>query len=574
MRITASDVYLDTLCLLIYTSDEVSRALAEDVLKIFEEDVKENPIVDNPETRFWLGIIQDIVGTKIDTSKSFEVSAMMAKYRENPIAKANPDLIDTLEEVFEGRASIGTARIDAMKNNINNYLIFYHTEKALKKATKLLSRFPNVVNAERQKEILDNVYEYAKAAVKAHEESIAVDVDQVDFVDFTDRNSIKKVMQINKTRKESSIIKFGLQGLNRMMDDKLLGVKPGECGCIISPSHHGKTYTLMNMARWVAMYNVPVVKPGLKPAIVFISLENELDENVNAWFRDAYVNIFHKKPEGLSEDEMIDSVIAEYGKNGFSLLVFRRLANQFGFDEYQALIKKIQSAGYHVIASFIDYISLMKVNEIAGGATRALQLQQLVRDMKTFANHEQIFTMTAMQIDREGAKQLGGGNTYIVKRFSPANLADCSYAYHEFDICLFQALEEVQDQGRYLTMKMSKHRYTVINPNYSFCAWRFGSLGILDDLNGRDTGIQDIYDDSLSIQEDDPNTSVVDLFPVPPGKEGKNERPEEIMITNKPDPAKAAVADYFTNIGTPVTLPDKQNIVSADYLNNPVQVAV
>ena len=574
MRITASDVYLDTLCLLIYTSDEVSRALAENVLKIFEEDVKENPIVDNPETRFWLGIIQDIVGTKIDTSKSFEVSAMMAKYRENPIAKANPDLIDTLEEIFEGRSSVGTARIDAMKNNINNYLIFYHTEKALKKATRLLSRFPNVVNAERQKEILDNVYEYAKEAVKAHEESVAVDVEQVDFVDFTDRNSIKKVMQINRTRKESSIIKFGLQGLNRMIDDKLQGAKPGEFGCIISPSHHGKTYTLMNMARWVAMYNVPVVKQGFKPAIVFISLENELDENVNAWFRDAYVNIFHKKPDGLTEDEMIDSVMAEYGKNGFSLLVFRRLANQFGFDEYQALIKKIQTAGYQVLASFIDYISLMKVNEIASGATRALQLQQLVRDMKTFANHEQIFTMTAMQIDREGAKQLGGGNTYIVKRFSPANLADCSYAYHEFDMCIFQALEEVQDQGRYLTMKMSKHRYTVINPNYSFCAWRFGSLGILDDLNGRDTGIQDIYDDSLSVPETDANVPVVDLFPVPPGKEGKNEKPEEIMITNRPDPAKTSVVDYFTNIGTPVSLPDKQNIVSADYLNNPVQVAV
>ena len=571
MRITASDVYLDTLCLLIYTSDEVSRALAEDVLKIFEEDVKENPIVDNPETRFWLGIIQDIIETKIDTSKNFEVSAMMAKYRENPIAKANPDLVDTLEEVFAGRASVGNMRIDAMKNNINNYLIFYHTEKALKKATKILSRFPNVVNPERQKEILDTVYEYAKEAVRAHEESVAVDVDQIDFVDFTDRNSIKKVMQMNKTRKESSILKFGLQALNRMLDDKLLGVKPGEFGCIISPSHHGKTYTLMNMARWVAMYNVHVVKTGFRPAIVFISLENELDENVNAWFRDAYINIFHKKPEGLSEDEMIDSVIAEYGKNGFGLLVFRRLANQFGFDEYQALIKKIQSSGYHVSASFIDYISLMKVTETVG-ATRALQLQQLVRDMKTFANHEQIFTMTAMQIEREGAKQLGGGNTYIVKKFSPANLADCSYAYHEFDICIFQALEEVQDQGRYLTMKISKHRYTVINPNYSFCAWRFGSLGILDDINGRDTGIQDIYDDALSIPDQESmGVPVVDLFPVPPGKEGKQEPPEEIMITNKPDPAKSVVADYFANIGSPVTLPDRQNIVSADNLNSQIQ---
>lgn len=571
MRITASDVYLDTVCLLIYTSDEVSRALAEDVLRIFEEDVKENPIVDNPETRFWLGIIQDIVETKVDTSKAFEMSTLMAKYRENPIVKANPALIETLEEVLEGRASVGNFRIDAMKNNINNYLIFYHTERALKKATKLISRYPNVVNPERQKEILDTVYEYAKEAVKAHEEAVAVDIDQIDFVDFTDKNTLRKVMQVNKTRRESSILKFGLQGLNRMLDDKLQGLKPGEFGCIISPSHHGKTYTLMNMARWVAMYNVPVVKPGFKPAIVFISLENELDENVNSWFRDAYINIFHKKPEGMSEEEMIDHVVNEYGKNGFSLLVFRRLANQFGFDEYQALIKKIQSANYHVIASFIDYITLMKVNEIAGG-TRALQLQQLVRDMKTFANHEQIATITAMQIDREGSRQLGGGNTYIVKKFSPANLADCSYAFHEFDLCIFQALEEVQDQGRYLTMKIAKHRYTVINPNYSFCAWRFGPLGILDDVNGRDTGIQDIYDDALSVPDEEPVSMVqVDLFPVPPGKEGKKEKIEEIVITNKPDPAKSVVGDYFSTIGTPVVLPDKQNVVSADNLQNSLQ---
>jgi hypothetical protein len=39
------------------------------------------------------------------------------------------------------------------------------------------------------------------------------------------------------------------------------------------------------------------------------------------------------------------------------------------------------------------------------------------------------------------------------------------------------------------------------------------------------------------------------------------------MVTNKPDPAKSIVADYFANIGTTVSLPDKQNVVSADCLN-------
>lgn len=567
MRITANDVYLDTLCLLIYSTDEVSRALAEEILKVFEEDVKVNPIVDNPETRFWLGIIQDIVESKIDTSKDAEVSSMMAKYRENPLAKVNPVLIETLEEVFEGRKDVGNTRIDAYKRNISNWLIFFRTEKALKTASKVLSRFPNVLNFERQTKILDEVYEYAKEAVRAHEEAIAVDVDQIDFVDFTSRASIKKIMDVNRTRKASNIIKFGLQGLNRMLDEHLKGVKPGEFGCLISPSHHGKTYTLMNMARWTAMYNTPIPKPGLKAAIVFISLENELDENVNTWFRDAYINIFHKRPDGMSEDEMIESVVTEYGKNGFSLLVFRRLANQFGFDEYSSLIKKLQTAGYWIAASFIDYISLMKVDEITGGATRALQLQQLVRNMKTFANHEQIFTMTAMQIDREGSRQLNGGNTYIVKKFNSSNLADCSYAYHEFDLVIFQALEDVANQGRYLTMKIDKHRYTVINPDYKFCAWRFGALGILDDVNGVDTSVQDIYDDSFTPDESASEESV-DLFPTPPGTAGKQERQDEIMISVNPDPGKGPVAEAkLGSIGVPRVLPDKQKLISLEDAN-------
>ena len=330
MRITSTDVYLDTLCLLIYTSDDVSRRLAEDVLKVFQEDIKVNPIVDNPETRFWLDIIQDIVDMKIDTSKQSDMANLMQKYRESPIAKANPDLITTLEEVYAGRSDIGNNRLDAMKQNISNWLIFYQTDKYCKAASKLISRYPNIVNPERQQQVLDEVYEYSKLMVKAHEEAIAPNMAQMDFVDFTDKSSIRKIREINKLRKSSNVLRFGLRRLNRMMDAEINGVKPGEFGCIISPSHHGKTLTLMNMARWIACYNTPKVTDGFRAAIVFISLENELDENVNIWFKDAYVNIFHKQPVGLSEEEIIDLVVAEYGKKGYSLLLFRRLENQFG----------------------------------------------------------------------------------------------------------------------------------------------------------------------------------------------------------------------------------------------------
>lgn len=569
MRITTTDVYLDTLCLLIYTSDDISRKLAEDVLQVFQEDIKENPIVDNPETRYWLDIIQDIVEMKIDTSKQSDMAGLLRKYKEAPIAKANPDLYLTLEEVYNGRNDIGSTRLDGMKRNISNWLIFYRTDKYCKKASKQISRYPNIVNPERQQQVLDEVYEYAKLMVKAHEEAIAPDLDQLDFVDFTDKSALRKVNEINKKRKTTGVMRFGLRRLNRMIDAEINGVKPGEFGCIVSPSHHGKTLTLMNMARWIACYNTPNVAPGFRAAIVFISLENELDENVNIWFKDAYVNIFHKQPTGLSEEEIVDLIAAEYGKNGYSLLLFRRLANQFGFDEYVALIKKLQQSRYQIVASFIDYITLMRTNEITGGSTRAQQLQQLVRDIKTFSNHEHIFTMTAMQIDRDGVKQMSSNTTYLVKRFTQGNLADCSYAFHEFDLSFFQAIERIEGGGTFLTIKIAKHRYAVMDPDCQFGAWRFTSLGLMDDINSDDSSVTDIYDASMSAEEtsvfDNENAKdIMQALPTPPTREGKKETADDIVISKSGDPNKSIFPKPI--MGSEVPVPPVANQIPAEPL--------
>lgn len=116
-------------------------------------------------------------------------------------------------------------------------------------------------------------------------------------------------------------------------------------------------------------------------------------------------------------------------------------------------------------------------------------------------------------------------------------------------------------------MKIDKHRYTVINPDYKFCAWRFGALGILDDVNGVDTSVQDIYDDSFTPDESASEESV-DLFPTPPGTAGKQEKQDEIMISVNPDPGKGPVAEAkLGSIGVPRVLPDKQKLISLEDAN-------
>lgn len=563
MKTTTTDIYLDTLCLLIYSSDDISKILAAEILKMFEEDIKENPIMDNPELRFWLDMIREIVETKIDVSKPSETKILLVKYKESFVAKSHPELIDTLEEIINERSTVTASRIEALKTSINNWLLYYKSEKFLKRASKAASRFPNVSNLERQKALIEEIYECSKHIAQAHEESVVSMTEAVDFIDFSNRDSLRKILTVYKTKRSSSVIRFGLQGFNRMMDSKIQGMKPGEFGCIVSPSGHGKSYTLMNMARWVATYNKPQAPVGTKPAIVFITLENELDENTALWFKDAYINLFHKQPIDLTDDEVIESVASEYGKNGITLLVFRRLAGHFGYEEYVSLIKRLREQGWYIVFSLIDYITKMKLDEISGGNSQASQLQYLVQNMKTFANHENIPTMTAMQIDREGIRLLSG-NSYIVKKMTGANMATCSYAYHEFDLVIFQAMEEIEGQGKYLTMKMDKHRYGIIDPETKFAAWRFGSLGIMDDINGEDTRIVDIYDDSFTPQSNDVNIDLKSLMPTPPDKESRKETESDIVITTKLNPMAPPIPNYFEEIGVPLPIADRQKVIPLD----------
>jgi len=47
----------------------------------------------------------------------------------------------------------------------------------------------------------------------------------------------------------------------------------------------------------------------------------------------------------------------------------------------------------------------------------------------------------------------------------------------------------------YLTMCWGKHKYVAGTPQEDkYIAYKFGEFGILDDINGVDTGVRDIYD--------------------------------------------------------------------------------
>ena len=90
---------------------------------------------------------------------------------------------------------------------------------------------------------------------------------------------------------------------------------------------------------------------------------------------------------------------------------------------------------------------------------------------------------------------------------------------------------------------MAKHRYAVMDPDCQFGAWRFTTLGLMDDINSDDTSVTDIYDASMGAEEttvfDNTNAkNIMQALPTPPTKEGRSETEEEIVIQKTPDPNK------------------------------------
>jgi hypothetical protein len=256
---------------------------------------------------------------------------------------------------------------------------------------------------------------------------------------------------------------------------------------------------LMNMARWIATKN-PIPQCSGKPAILFISLENEIYENLDQWFVDAYVNMFNQKPEGLSNDEIIDYVTKVYSDKGYSLLVYRKMQDAFGYQEYVSLVETIEQDGYTVVATLLDYLTLMKTDRSHGNDADAYQA--LAHNLTNYNKHKLITTVTGLQLDTEAAR-LAMSSSYVVKKFGMAHLKACKGLMQELDLAIFMHIESNHFNEKFVTLAWYKRRHTRGVPiKYKYTAYKFNELGIMDDVdNDEPSYVDDIY------MVEDPNES-------------------------------------------------------------------
>ena len=507
MNVRSSDIYLNSLCLTAYAPGEKATELARAVVKMFDEISAEEKTLMSPINLLYINLLREVSKGNLNLSNRAEVADTLLKYSQDPRFKDCKFQFDELKNLLTPTEPVSDNRIRTLFKRVQNNITWMRGDRRVR---KMLMSFRNLssseADVEKQTELLSQLLE---ASHRLSEDLSGEDLNTgeeapIDEIDMADPKSISRALTAQTKKDSGERIRFGWQGFNRMWGPKKSAAY-GEMCAVAARSHNYKSGLLMDITRWICTLNKPPDTSGLTPIVLFVSLENEVQENLINWYKQLYRTTYLKDPEDLTPEEITEYVSREFNKNGFRLIAKRRMGDNFGYDEYDKMVEDEEKKhGGKVVATILDYITLCHRCKEDSSRNDAAQLQKMAERFHDHTAHHSIFFFTGLQMDTNASQLAVSGKHNIVKQYGEFHLADAKGLRRVFDFMCFLEIEKNHHNIPYLTLAWSKHRYVNDTPiEDKYTAYRFTNLGIIDDVNGADMSIKDIYADDPELGENE-----------------------------------------------------------------------
>lgn len=499
-----TELFIDMLILILHCRDAESIHIIEQFIALYERDAKDTKLSNGEYLDLYVDITKLIMHNNIDITNA---DTILIKYKAHPVVVKDPELYTTLKSIINDKEPLTKDIADQYRKELNAVLIMDNTCKCVNKI------FACSRNYERSTQGIYNTIskintlcsELTQSNQRLLDEHNASDTIIRD-VDFTDAGTITKGFEVYNTVNVKNIFTMGLQGFNRALGGR--GLKLGESMVINTLPYNGKSLMLLKIARWIVNLN-SLSAEFKNPACIFYSLENETPQNLKQLFVEMWIS--DKKelpPENISIESMATYIGNMFNKCGWKFILKRRVGANFGPNELMTDFNTYVSMGYTPLAVIIDYVNLMKKDD---DASRDLAVRTLYSTLCNFLKSNNCCFITAHQLNRKAAEVVRANPVGAVKKFTLDMLSDSTDPQREVDIVLYQN-KEIDTLGRaWMTWKLDKHRYDTTTPEGDkYFAYMFdGPLGIMDDIEGKDMSVTNIYavddaeeenDDTLALQ--------------------------------------------------------------------------
>lgn len=315
-----------------------------------------------------------------------------------------------------------------------------------------------------------------------------------DEVRFDQPESVKVITdRIGEINNGDRVWKTGHQKMNTMTQD---GFREGETWVIGALPHNDKTGTSLTLFRQFVQYNDPFVrKPGKKPTLVRITMEDPLTTNFQYLYKDIMVNKVREfvDPKKVSPDEIMRVVMEHFSKPGYDVRMRDVNPSEWTFRSLFNYVNQLEAENCDVQVLMIDYLSMMPTTGCRQGP-HGTDLQDLFRRVRNFCRSKGILFITPHQLSTE-ARNLTRGivtdETLLPYITLKGYWQDCKGLDREFDGAFYVHICK-KDGVAFKAFQRDKHRIPSIlddDDKFFFMPF-FGKMPVPDDVGMECIGLR------------------------------------------------------------------------------------
>lgn len=276
------------------------------------------------------------------------------------------------EEFPDGMAIM--RRVTNYRQSLNGYLRDEKAKAILKEYShKVLFNGSNINMPEMIREMADRLEPYVKS------DSAIKHPAEVGTIDFDDPDGLEEVFaSVKETLSDEGILRTGWKAFNRMLGSAG-GLRRGEFVLSSGLQHQFKSGMLLALLSHICLFNKPFLKdPTKKPLILFVTLENELQDNLFWIYKYIKENETGEEVNVSQIDikEASQYVSARLEESGFRVKMVRFDPSEFTISAFVNYLDSIQAEGYEITALIVDYLNMLSKagidTKVAGDDIRLL----------------------------------------------------------------------------------------------------------------------------------------------------------------------------------------------------------
>lgn len=307
---------------------------------------------------------------------------------------------ETMEEIIENSAPITYEESKYLVKQIDDRLNFGYTITLKEVITELFDLLDES-DSRSYKGIEEDLYAIATSIIAIKRNSTSIGSEET----FSLQDNVFQTVvsdALDRLKDRNRIFMTGIRRWNTILSP---GYMSKRLYTYLAFPGGGKSQILLKTALDIRKYNTYVKpkNPDKRPAILFITMENSIEETVERIFN---MTASNDDIRNFTQRQVIKKLKTEGGltltdKNNIDIIIRYYDNRSIDTNDLYGIIQDLDDEGIEVVTLILDY--LKRIRPAEKGASEKEELKNITNELKSLANYFDIPAITAQQLNRVAA---------------------------------------------------------------------------------------------------------------------------------------------------------------------------